>query len=109
MRPHDVSERTDAPFAFADGASWRPLLSGSSRDRALEAVDRIAADIAASHGERGAQSDPSLSAGRAGHAVFFAQLAHAGHGDNAADHAESCLDAAVDTLASTPLGASLYS
>jgi hypothetical protein len=108
MRPHDTPERTDAPSAFADGASWCPLLSGSARDRALEAVDRIAADVAATRDEGGAQSDPSLSAGRAGHAVFFAQLARAGHGDDAAHHAERCLDEAVDTLASTPLAASLY-
>ena len=109
MRRHDVPERTDAPFARANGASWCPLLSGAAQDRALEAVYRIAADITASRHEGGAQSDPSLSAGRAAHAVFFAQLARAGHGDNAAHHAERRLDEAVDTLASTPLGASLYS
>jgi hypothetical protein len=40
--------------------------------------------------------------------VFFAQLARAGQRDDAADHAARCLDEAVDTLASTPLGASLY-
>ncbi len=109
MRRHDATETTDAPFARANGAPWRPLLSGPARDRALEAVNRIAADIAASQGNGGAQSDPSLSSGRAGHAVFFAQRARAGHGDDAADRAERCLDDAVDTLASTPLGASLYS
>jgi lantibiotic biosynthesis protein len=105
---HHAPARIDASFASANGASWRALLSGSARDRALETVDRLADTIAASCGDGGENDDPSLSGGSAGLAVFFAQLAREGRGEEAATHAARCLDHAVDALATRPLGASLY-
>ena len=92
---------SDAPFASAGGASWRPLLSGAARDDALEAVDALAATVARTD----ARGDPSLSAGLS---VLFAQLARVGAEKHAPALARRFLDDAIDVLSTAPLGPSLY-
>ena len=94
----------DAPVN--PGASWRPILTSDLRARAIEAVESLASDItAASAGAPNA----SLSAGSAGLAVLFAELARAEVQDGAQELAARSLDDAVEILATKPLSASLYS
>ncbi len=100
------SLRADAPPARSGGASWRPILRGPSRDRALQAVNAITAGIAA--GQDSERVDASLSSGSAGLALLFAQLAAAGEDKSPASIAGRYLDSAVEVLSSAPLGPSLY-
>lgn len=73
----------------------------------LDAVQSLAAAVAAR--PRGAAPrDASLSAGSAGFAILFAELHRAGVQDGAADLAARELDEAAETLATSPIGASLY-
>lgn len=90
------------------GRAWEPLLTGSARDRALAAVEDIAAALASAPSTSDAGAvDATLGGGTAGIALLYAYLAEA-LGD--ARHHESAaflLDSAIDALASTPLDASL--
>jgi hypothetical protein len=96
----------DAPLAPAGGASWRPVVTGHARDRALNAVATLASRIAGADGAD--RRDGSLSAGSAGLAVFHAHLARATGSDEARRSAEACLDDAIEVLSTSPVGASLY-
>ncbi len=92
----------------AAGASWRPLLSGERRDRALAAIGRLTGP------DRGggivqAPRDASLASGSAGLAVCYAVLAETEADDRAGDLARGYLDSATDVLAAEPLTTSLYS
>lgn len=106
MKAEADSGARDAPFAAAYGASWRPILSGHARDRALNAVAALKARSAATG--RADREDASLSGGTSGLAVFHAQLAHATGDDEARARADACLDDAIEVLSTAPLGASLY-
>jgi class I lanthipeptide synthase len=99
------STQQAAPATPTAGAAWSPILSGDARAEALELVDVLAEGM---RRERAALSgDASLSSGLAGLAVFYAQLARAGRGGS--DDAVSIIDEAVDALAHSPMGVSLYS
>lgn len=95
------------PAAAVAGAPWRPLLSGPLRDRAMETVHRLAADL--DRWDVSASQDASLASGSAGIAVCHAAMARAGHDDRAGDLACARLDEAVDLLSRAPMVASLYS
>src|SRR5215217_3928581 len=94
------------PATSVAGVPWRPLLSGTLRDRALRVIDGLAAHERA---ESGVLRGASLSAGAAGAAVGWAVLARARDDDSAAACAREHLDEAVDLLGSESLTAGLYS
>src|SRR5262245_30501301 len=85
--------------------SWRPLLEGALKARALESVDAITNDLA-TLGR--APADPSLAEGTAGLSVLHGYLARAGHRAGAADTAIRCLRSATAAAADSPTEASLY-
>jgi lantibiotic modifying enzyme len=104
---HDERPRTgtpDVPALAGAGTSWRPILAGDARARALKLVDEVAERIDACRAD--IAGDVSLSAGAAGLAVFYAQLERAGRGGE--QTAGSLLDEAMDGVATQPLGPSLY-
>ena len=80
---------------------WRPILSGTTAQQALQAVDAIAESITsvtALPGER----DPSLGRGQAGLALLYAWLARTRGMPQADVLARRCLDEAIEA-ASTQL------
>jgi hypothetical protein len=86
---------------------WRPILSGTAAEQALQAVDAIAESIppiTASPGER----DPSLGRGLAGLALLYTWLARAGRMPQVDVLARQCLDQAVEAVSAQALNASLY-
>src|SRR5215207_4050750 len=103
MNSRPASQGT--PATSVAGVPWRPLLTGTSRDRALRVIDGLAARQRA---DSGALRGASLSAGAAGAAVAWAVLARARDDDSAAERASERLDEAVDLLGSEPLTAGLY-
>jgi lantibiotic modifying enzyme len=90
---------------------WRPLLDGELAARAEDAVHAIAEALAV--GSPGGE-DPGFSLGGSGTAslaLFYGYLARTA-GTPAHDHAERAdklLDHALEALATTPMGAALYS
>ena len=95
-----------APAASADGAPSGVLLDGAARERALSAVDALAADVTRAY--RMEHRDASLASGSAGIAVFYAQIARAMGSDVAGERARAYLDDAIDVVAAEWLGTSLY-
>jgi hypothetical protein len=88
--------------------SWRPILSGTTAQQALQAVDAIAESLA-SIASRSEERVPSLAGGQAGLAVLFTWLARAGRGTRQADVlAARCLDRAVEALSTQEMKASLW-
>jgi lantibiotic biosynthesis protein len=86
-------------------AGWRPLLSGTTGQQALQTVDVIAEFVAClSPGEE----DPSLAGGQAGLALLYAWLAKAGRSPQAHDLAWQCLDRAIETVATDAMGSSFW-
>jgi len=89
------------------GTRWRPILSGTTAQQALHAVDAIAESIpsiAQPPGER----DPSLANGQAGLALLYTWLARTGRMPQAGVHASQYLEAAIEEVATRPMDASLY-
>jgi hypothetical protein len=87
--------------------SWEPVLEGTLRDRALESVQAILADLAPPGS--GPAGDPSLAGGTAGLALLHGYLAQAKCGQDAAAVAGRCLQHATLAAADQPMPASLYS
>jgi lantibiotic biosynthesis protein len=86
---------------------WRPILSGTTAQQALEAVDAIAesiTSIASLPGER----DPSLGKGQAGLALLYAWLARTSRMPQADAFARQCLDRAIETVSTRAMNSSLY-
>jgi hypothetical protein len=86
---------------------WRPILSGTAAQQALQAVDAIAASImsiTASPGER----DPSLGRGQAGLALLYTWLARTRRMPQADVLARQCLDQAIEAVSTQAMNASLY-
>ncbi len=73
--------------------TWRPLLDGDDRDRALAMADALADEI-----DRRAIDDPSLAFGQAGIAILHGYRARAGRADGA-DRAFAALERSLDNLA----------
>ena len=91
----------------ASAASWRPILSGTTAQQALQAVDAIAESIpsiTASPDER----DSSLSRGQAGVALLYTWLARTGRMPQADVLARQCLDQAIEAVSTQAMNASLY-
>jgi lantibiotic modifying enzyme len=86
---------------------WRPILSGTAAQQALQAVDAIAesiTSITAVPGER----DPSLGRGQAGLALLYAWLARTRRMAQADVLAWQCLDQAIEAVSAQAMNASLY-
>jgi hypothetical protein len=86
--------------------SWQPLLQDAVKDRALESVQAIVADLAGLSLDPA--SDPSLASGTAGLALLYGYLAQV---QGAADHAATgvrLLQQATAAVADKPAWASLY-
>jgi lantibiotic modifying enzyme len=85
---------------------WRQLLDGEAAERAWQSIFEVAAALQESSpaGSEGV----SRTGGIHGPALFFTYLATARQNDQAADLAMAYLDEALETLASVPLGTSLY-
>jgi lantibiotic modifying enzyme len=86
---------------------WRPILSGTTAQQALQAVDAIAESITsmpALPGER----DPSLGRGQAGLALLYTWLARNRRMPQADVLARRCLDQAVEAVSTQAMNASLY-
>lgn len=87
--------------------SWRPILSGTTAEQALQAVDAIAESITsiiASPAELG----PSLGRGDAGLALLYTWLARAGRTPHADVLARQCLDRAIEAVSTEAMNASFY-
>jgi lantibiotic biosynthesis protein len=96
-KPDDASARS----------CWRPILSRTAAQQALQAVDAIAesiTSITALPGER----DPSLGKGQAGLALLYAWLARTGRMPQADVLAWQCLDEAIEAASTQAMNASLY-
>jgi lantibiotic biosynthesis protein len=86
---------------------WRPILSGTAAQQALQAVDAIAesiTSITAVPGER----DPSLGRGQAGLALLYAWLARTRRMPEADVLAWQRLDQAIEAVSAQAMNASLY-
>jgi lantibiotic modifying enzyme len=84
--------------------SWRPLLSGPLRQRAVSATKEIIAALPDPLSS--ASTDVTLASGSAGLAVLCAYLSRAGLDDN--ENAMQFLTHAIDSVSSQPMGPSLY-
>jgi lantibiotic modifying enzyme len=92
--------------------AWQPLLDGTERERALEAVQAIADRLRAGllpSASRGLADDPSLADGAAGLAVLFTYLAKARPGVEDEAVARRWLDRAVHAVSEAAVEASLFS
>jgi len=101
--PGRIAKPDDASAAKC----WRPILSGTTAEEALQAVDAIAessTSITASPGER----DPSLGRGQAGLALLYTWLARTGRMPQADVLARQCLDQAIEALSTQAMNASFY-
>jgi hypothetical protein len=99
--------RMTKPDDASAGSSWRPILSGTAAQQALEAVDAIAesvTSIPALPGER----DPSLGRGQAGLALLYAWLARTRHMPQADVLARQCLDEAIEAASTQAMNVSLF-
>jgi lantibiotic biosynthesis protein len=101
--PGRIAKPGDASAAIG----WRPILSGTAAEQALEAVDAIAESIGsifASPAELGA----SLGRGDAGLAILYMWLARAGRTPQADVLARQCLDRAIEAVSRQAMNASFY-
>ena len=95
------------PDDASAASCWRPILSTTAAQQALQAVDAIAesiTSITASPGER----DPSLGRGQAGLALLYAWLARTRRMPQADVLARQCLDQAIEAVSTQAMNASLY-
>jgi class I lanthipeptide synthase len=83
---------------------WRPILSGTKAEQALQAVDAIAESIPSLPAGR----DPSLGRGQAGLALLYAWLARTRRMPQADVLARQCLDEAIEAVSTQAMNASLY-
>jgi lantibiotic biosynthesis protein len=89
------------------GNCWRPILSGTTAQQALQAVDAIAdaiTSISSPTGER----DPSLAGGQAGLALLYSWLARTRRMPQADVLAWQCLDQAIEAVSTQAMNASLW-
>jgi lantibiotic biosynthesis protein len=89
------------------GRCWRPILSGTPAEQALQAVDAIAESITSITATPGVR-DPSLGRGQAGLALLYAWLARTGRMPQADLLARQCLDEAIEAASSQAMNVSLY-
>jgi hypothetical protein len=89
------------------GASWRPILSGTTAQQALQAVDAIAGSIPSIAPLPG-EGDPSLASGQAGLALLYTWLAQTRRMAQADVLAWQYLDRAIEAVSTRTMDASLY-
>ena len=95
------------PDDASAASCWRPILSGTAAQQALQAVAAIAessTSMTASPGER----DPSLGRGQAGLALLYTWLARTRRMPQADVLARQCLDQAIEAVSTQAMNASLY-
>jgi class I lanthipeptide synthase len=88
-------------------SSWRPILSGTMADQALQAVDAIAESIRSITSLPGGRNH-SLSRGQAGLALFYTWLARTGRTPQADVVAWQYLDQAIEGVSTQAMNPSLY-
>jgi lantibiotic biosynthesis protein len=88
------------------GTRWRPILSGTTAQHALQAVDAISESIPSVAPPGG--PDPSLANGQAGLALLYAWLARTRRMPQADALARQYLDQAVEAVSTRAMDASLY-
>ena len=86
---------------------WRPILSDTTAEQALRAVDAIAESIP-SITSLPAGRDPSLGRGQAGLALLYTWLARTRRMPRADVLAWQCLDEAIEAVSRQAMNASLY-
>jgi len=91
----------------ASVASWRPILSGTTAQQALQAVDAIAESITSVTSPPG-ERDPSLGRGQAGLALLYTWLAQTRRMPQADVLAWQYLDQAIEAVSTQAMNASLY-
>jgi lantibiotic modifying enzyme len=91
----------------ASAASWRPIVSGTTAQQALQAVDAIAESITSVTSLPG-ERDPSLGRGQAGLALLYTWLARTRRMPQADVLAWQCLDQAIEAVSTQAMNASLY-
>jgi lantibiotic modifying enzyme len=95
------------PDDASAASRWRPILSGTTAQHALHAVDAIAESITSSTALPG-ERDPSLGRGQAGLALLYAWLARTRRMPQADVLARRCLDQAIEAASTQAMYASLY-
>lgn len=86
---------------------WRPILSGTTAQQALQAVGAIADSLTPISSPPG-QRDPSLGKGQSGLALLYTWLARTGRTPQAEVLARQCLDRAVEAVSTQAMNASLW-
>ncbi|MEN3266835.1 lanthionine synthetase C family protein [Pseudonocardia sp.] len=86
---------------------WRPILSGTTAQQALQAVGAIADSLTSISSPPG-QRDPSLGKGQSGLALLYTWLARTGRTPQAEVLARQCLDRAVEAVSTQAMNASLW-
>jgi lantibiotic modifying enzyme len=95
------------PDDASAGSCWRPILSRTAAQQALQAVDAIAESIT-SIAALPVERDPSLGKGQAGLALLYAWLARTRRMPQADVLAWQCLDEAIEAASTQAMNASLY-
>jgi lantibiotic biosynthesis protein len=88
-------------------SAWQPILSGTTAEQALQAVDAIGESIP-SITSLPAGRDPSLGRGQAGLALLYTWLARTRRMPQADVLARQCLDEAIEAVSTQAMNASLY-
>lgn len=91
----------------APESCWRPILSGTTAQQALHAVDAIAESITSITSPPG-ERDPSLAKGQAGLALLYTWLARTRHTPQADVLAWQCLDEAIEAVSTQAMNASFW-
>jgi lantibiotic modifying enzyme len=86
---------------------WRPILSGTMADQALQAVDAVAESIPSITSLPGGRNH-SLSRGQAGLALLYTWLARTGRTPQADGVARQYLDQAIEGVSTQAMKPSLY-
>jgi lantibiotic modifying enzyme len=106
-RERSGAGRMTKPDDASAATCWRPILSGTAAQQALQAVDAIAESITSITAVPG-KRDPSLGRGQAGLALLYAWLARTRRMPQADVLARQCLDQAIEAVSTQPMNASLY-
>ena len=99
--------RMTKPDDGSAASCWRPILSGTASQQALQAVDAIAESITSTTALPG-ERDPSLGRGQAGLALLYTWLARTHRMPQADVLARQCLDQAIEAVSTQAMNASLY-
>jgi lantibiotic modifying enzyme len=91
----------------APESRWRPILSGTTAQQALQAVDAIAESITSITSPPG-ERDPSLGRGQAGLALLYTWLARTRRTPQADILARQCLDQAIEAVSTQAMNVSLW-